>query len=531
MLVKKQKIQKTSPLRIPLNEDMIKAFSTYSEMTGDFVEGAVTKSGEFTTTYTDSEIQEMLANPEDNIQDISDLIYYNYISNGTIYQLYTIYKSLPTLNYKIGAFDNSTKKYEESISIVNRMLHKVRYKEVTRDIIGQSSLDGGVVTMWCGAKNNLFLYVFDNLEYVFPKYRLNGDWVCVIDMAMLQEMEEEERLNIFENLSPYVTEAMYKKFEGDSSNNEVRYIALPQERTTYIRSGDYLRRNQRVGIPLGTQALLDINHKQQLKNMEKSVANRAIKNIAVLQIGSDKEGKSYIDIGANARKQIVAGVGKALKQSTTANTTQVPVATIPEFCKLEFNRTDGMDALGSDKYEGIDQDLATDTGVSEGLARGSGSNNSGAVINLEFLYKRIGSILEQVDLVFEKMIKLTLGKKEAENLYFEFDKAQPISKETELEMLYKLEAQGYSVKAIIDRISGVNFDDYIEESLYELQELKLREHIMPPLSSYTMSSDSTSSESSETTEEDTKTDAEENVEEATAPAEEVVEEGEGSGTE
>lgn len=526
MLIKKQKTQKISPLRIPFNEDMIKAFSTYSEAVGDFTEGVVTKTGEFTTTYTDTEIQEMLANPEDNIQEISDLLYYNYISGGTVYQLYTIYKSLPNLNYKIGAFDNSTKKYEESISVVNKMLHKVRYKEVTRDIIGQSALDGGVVTMWCGAKSNLFLYVFDNLEYVFPKYRLNGDWVCVIDLAMLQEMEEEERLNLFENLSPYVTEAMYKKFEGDSSNNEVRYIPLPQDRTTYIRSGDYLRRNQRIGIPLGTQALLDLNHKQQLKNMEKSVANKAIKNIAVLQIGSDKDGKSYIDIGANARRQIVAGVGKALKQNANTTENQVPVATIPEFCKLEFNKTDGLEALGSDKYDAIDQDLSADTGVSEGIARGAGSNNAGAVINLEFLYKRVGSVLEQIDLVFEKMIKLILGKKEAENLFFEFDKTQPLSKETEIEMLYKLEAQGYSVKAIIDRISGINFDDFVEQSLYELQELKLREQIIPPLSSYTMSDKSTTSNENTSTEDDTEENVEDNTEDTSTPAEEEVEEGE-----
>ena len=519
MLIKRQKSYNSSPLRIPITENMAKAFASYSDLTGDFIEGGVTKSTEFTTSYTDSEIQEMLANPEDNLQDISDLLYYNYISGGIIYQLYTVYKSLPNLNYKIGAFDNSTKKYEESISEVNKMLHKVRYKEVTRDIIGQSALDGGVVCMWCGAKSNLFLYVFDSLEYVFPKYRLNGEWVCVIDFELLQNMEEEERLNLFENLSPYVTESMYNQFVSDSSNEEKRYIALPQDRTVYVRNGDYLRRNQRVGIPLGTQALLDINHKQQLKNLEKSIANRAIKNIAVLQIGSDKEGKSYLDIGTTARKQIITGIGKALKQNSTTDATQIPVATIPEFCKLEFNKTDGMEALGSDKYDSIEADLLSDTGISESITRGTGSNNAGAVINVEFLYKRIGVILEQIDLLFEKMIKLILGKKEAENLYFEFDKTQPLSREAETELLYKLEAQGYSVKALVDRISGINFDDYIEQSLYEMQDLKLRDNIIPPLSSYTMS-DKTS-----TTAEDSSTETEETPSEDTSTEEEVDEGG------
>lgn len=488
MLVRRKSSESYKPIKIPFSADAFQELANYKEITSDFVEGGVTTSNsDFTTAYTDAQIQEMLASPEDNIKDISNLLYYNYISNGVIYQLYTVYKSLPNLNYKIGAFDNTTKKYEESISEVNKMLHKVRYKELTRDIISQSSLDGGAVCMWCGQKSNLFLYVFDNLEYVFPKYRVNGEWQCVIDLSLLQSMKEDERANLFANLSPHVTEAMYTQFENDSSNIEKRYILLPQDRTVYIRGGDYLRRNQRLSIPLGTQALLDINHKQQLKNLEKSIANRAIKNIAVLQIGNNEDGKSYLDIGKKARQQIINGIGRALKQNGSTDATQIPVAMIPEFCKLEFNKTDGMEALGSDKYDSIDEDLLTDTGISASISSGTGSNNAGALINLDFLYKRIGVILEQMDLVFEKMIKLILGKKEAENLFFEFDKVQPLSKEDEIEILYKLEAQGYSVKALIDRISGVNFDDYLEQSLYEMQDLKLREEIIPPLSSYTMS--------------------------------------------
>ena len=136
----------------------------------------------------------------------------------------------------------------------------------------------------------------------------------------------------------------------------------------------------------------------------------------------------------------------------------------------------------------------------------------------------MGSVLEQVDLVFEKMIKLTLGKKEAENLFFEFDKVQPLSKETEIEMLYKLEAQGYSIKPIVDRISGINFDDFIEMSRYEIEELKLRDWILPPMSSYTMSN-TQAQENESAKDEDSKQDKE-----TSAPAEEVVEEGEDSGT-
>ena len=470
-----------------------RAYSTYTEATTDFIEGGMFSDSNVTNGYSDSDIEEMLANPESNLEKISNFLHYLYISNGDVYQLYTIFRALPSLNYQIGAFDNSTKKYEESISIVNKALHKVRCEELTRDLIGQACLDGGVVAMWCGNKKNVFCYVFDNLEYVFPKYRLNGDWVCVLDLAWLDDMKEEERMALFTNLAPYVTESMYNRYQGDVSNVENKYIELPQDRTQYIRNADYLKRNQRIAMPLGTQALLDLNHKKKLTQLEDSVANKAIRQIAVLQLGSNEINKGYINLSKQARTKITQGVVNALRANTSTNSNQIPMAVLPEFCKLEFGKIDGVDALGSDKFDTVNKDIGMDTG----LHTTKNMSTKASEFYLDLLYKRIGIILSQIEQLFEKMIKVVVSKREADNLFFKFDKTVPLTRQEEVEMLYKLEAQGYSVKAVIDRISGINFDDFLEQSLYEIEELKLRERIMPPLSTYTLAGEGNGLDSSD----------------------------------
>jgi hypothetical protein len=54
----------------------------------------------------------------------------------------------------------------------------------------------------------------------------------------------------------------------------------------------------------------------------------------------------------------------------------------------------------------------------------------------------------------------------------------------------KLNGQGFSVKAVVDLVDGVNYQQYLDQSFYEIETLKLRERIVPPLTSYTITNDS-----------------------------------------
>ena len=53
-------------------------------------------------------------------------------------------------------------------------------------------------------------------------------------------------------------------------------------------------------------------------------------------------------------------------------------------------------------------------------------------------------------------------------------------------MLFKLTSMGYSLRPLIE-ILGLDFDDYIENSISEIEDMKLREKIYPPLNTNNIS--------------------------------------------
>lgn len=506
MIVKKKGLGQ--PQMIVYNNDdkksVSKSYNAYADVSDDFYEGGVTISDTIDTELDDADIVNLLANIEDKRREVSDFLLYNYISGGDVYQPYTAFKSLPKLEYSIGAFDNNVSQYQESVNIINKTLFKLKYKEMLRDVISQSCLDGGVVCVWCGAGEKVFPYVFDSSEYVYPKYRRNGDWVCVVDLAIVSELSDDEKLAIFENLAPMITEAMFSKYES-SPSNETQFIELPQERTSYIRNGNTLRHNQRMAIPLGTQALLDINHKKRMKNLETNISTKANRSIALLTIGSKEAGKSFIDIPVPTRKNIVNGVGKALKQNSSSTTNKVPLAVLPEFCDLSMAKIDGLDGLSSDKFKSVDADLGNDTGIGYGISMGSGSNNAGTEVNIAYIYRRIATILEQCDGFLNKLIPLICSGSDGESLYIEIDKEQPLTKQQKLEALFKLQAQGFSTSHVVQEL-GINFNDYIEQTFRETDELDLKNRIYPFMSSYTYDGSNVDNSTEESSSEDTTTD-------------------------
>lgn len=432
-------------------------------------------------TVTPIQLQEYLANPDKYYAEISDLIKYEYITNGDIYQLHTLMTSMSSLSYKINVFDYSNKNYEKQQITINKLLRKIKYKSLTRDLISQLCSEGTVVALWIGEKKNPYLYVFNDLRYAFPMYRLNGEWQCAVDMEWIANMNETERMEVFSTLSPYITESDYTKYEKDKQNN--KYVLLPQDRTKCLRINT-LSRNQRLGLPMGTQALFDVLHKETLKNLEKTIADNIINNIAVLTIGN-KENPN-VGISKDIKKKVVSGVKKILSAKATD---VISCAVLPEFCTLTWSEPKGLEGLDKEKFESINVDIATDIGISPALTSGIGGNSATAKFNLDMIYKRIATILDDIDEIFNQLLIIVLGK-QADNIYFEFEKSKPIDADKVLETLLKLHSEGFSLKAIIDMLPNIQFENYIESSLYEQVKLKLYEQIKPPATSYTQSGDS-----------------------------------------
>ena len=425
---------------------------------------------------------EWLSNPDENWEDIQNYMAYLYYSDGTIYQLYTLFRTLPDLNYSIEVIDSSASSNEKSLTTIRQAMKKVRYKELTRDLITQACVNGTVVCTWLGEKKNPYLHIFSKNKYVFPKYRRNGEWVAVIDLAWFTEMDEEtERPLWFEILKGIVSESDVSAYENDQSNDEKRYIELPQETTKVIRINT-LFRDQRIGLPMATQYLKDYLHKNSFKDLESTIVNKAVKNIATLTLGNKET--PYLNINKNVRKKVANGVYNTLQKTIQSGGT--PVVVIPEWAKLEMASLDGLDGLDEDKYTAVDNDTSIDTGLPTPIFTGKEGSSASMKYTYTFLYKRIGEMLEQIEDVFNKLFFVLLGKK-ADNFWMNFDKRIPLDAEKALSALQALHSEGFAIKPIIDMIPDVEFQNFVAQSIYEQETLKLYDTIKPPATSYTQS--------------------------------------------
>lgn len=457
----------------------------YQEFIDTFITGFTTKMyHDGILKEIDAEdLREYFTNPDSNNEIISDLTEYFYISTGEIHMLFELIEALPTLNYKIDSFDKPTN-HDKYISLINRTMHKIKHKILTRGILKQTATMGTLTGIWLGSRENIHPYIFDSPTQAFPAYRKNGDWVVFFDLQTLDDFKEEYRDIIFGNLHPYVTEHLFLEYRK-SRSQEKRYVALPQERTFVVYTHK-LRFNQGLGTGWANSAMFDILHKRKLKNVEQAIANRIVNAIAVLTIGNEKNPEQYGNIKLNpkVKRKVFNGVKQALEAAVTDG---IPVVSLPEFAKLDFPdiRTDGLDGK---KFEHVNDDLNASLGVSPSLTHGVGGNNASSKASLDVFYKRIAVILEQLDMdMYQKLINLILPKTQNDNYYITYEKNRPLTTKEKIDILMKLNDRGWSVKHVIDEIDGISWEQYLEQTLYETEELELQSRIRPYQSTYTMS--------------------------------------------
>jgi hypothetical protein len=462
---------------------MDRTFNAYENHLSTFVEGFMTElfSHGILNDIDAKQLQRYFANPDKHHKEIEKLTTYLYISNGEVFQLLDLVKSLPSLKHKIKMLEQ-TNKHEKNLSILSKFMNKVKHKSLTRDLLSQTATTGTLIGMWLGDKKKLFPYIFDELKYIYPAYRRNGDWIAVIDLSWFDQLSDIEREIQFRNFSFLPLREAYEKYHITYSASD-RLFELPQERTFVLRTHT-LKRNQRYGISWATTGLFDILHKNKLKDMEKSVANKIINAIAVLTVGSEENPEyANMKLSKPIKQKIHHGVKNALEKKEKGGVT---VVTIPEYASLDFPDMKS-EALDPKKFESINSDVDSAFGISSTLKNGQGANFASAKLNLEILYRRIGVLLEEIETeVYAKAFNILLPTSENDNYYLEYDKSVPLSLKERLDYLNKLHVQeGFSLKAVIDLIDGVEFNEYIEQSIYEQETLKLQEKIKPYASAYT----------------------------------------------
>lgn len=465
-----------------------RALNDYQEFISTFIDGFTTKlfHDDIINEVSMDQLQKYFANPDDNNGILSDLTEYFHITSGEIHIMFELIESLPVLNYQIEVFDKP-ESHEKYTAEIERAMHKIKHKPLARDVLKQTAAMGTLVGMWLGNKRNIYPYIFDDPTRVFPAYRRNGDWVVMFDLQQLDEFSDFYREVVFQNLSPYVTRKMYSDYKN-SLEGANRYVELPQNRTFVVHTHK-LKRNQGLGTGWANSAMFDVLHKRKMKNVERAIANKIINSIAVLTIGNEKDPTNFgnLKLNANMKRKIFSGVKSALSEARNKG---VPVVAIPEFAKLDFPdvRADGLDGK---KFDHLNVDIQSSLGLSGAMVHGDGGNHASAKLNEGFMYKRIAVMLEQIDTdMLQKLVNLILPAKEKDNYYLTYDKSAPLTAKEKIDVLLKLNDKGFSVKSVVDELDGVDWGRYIEQTLYETDELELQSVVKPYKTSHTQTGDS-----------------------------------------
>ncbi|AVI45347.1 SPBc2 prophage-derived uncharacterized protein YonE [Bacillus licheniformis] len=464
------------------SEEYKKLLNDYSTYVSTFASGFVSNlfSQGIISEVDAKQLKEYFSDPDEFQEEIEDLAQYFYISTAEIHQLFELIEALPTLNYKIDSFTKS-KSSDKHISLLNKALHKVKHKRLTRDLLKQTAAAGTLVGIWLGDDKSPYPFVFDSVKYVFPAFRRNGDWVCLIDLEYFSNIKEDYRKELLNSFSPFIKNSDYENFLQD--REKYRYKELPQERTFPLRTGT-LKRNQGLGTSWVTPGLYDVLHKKKLKDVERAIANKIINAVAVLTIGTDKGKGEYtnLKLPKAVKQKVHSGVKTALEKN---NKDGVTVVSIPDFASLAFPdvKADGLDGA---KFDHINSDIQSAYGLSGSLLNGEGGNYATSSLNLDTFYKRIGVLMEEVEQeVYQKLFNLILPAGQKDNYYINYDKEKPLTLKEKMDILIKLNDKGWSIKHVIDNIAGVSWESYLEQTLYETDELNLQDKIRPYQTSYT----------------------------------------------
>lgn len=464
------------------SEEYKKLLNDYSTYVSTFASGFVSNlfSQGIISEVDAKQLKEYFSDPDEFQEEIEDLAQYFYISTAEIHQLFELIEALPTLNYKIDSFTKS-KSSDKHISLLNKALHKVKHKRLTRDLLKQTAAAGTLVGIWLGDDKSPYPFVFDSVKYVFPAFRRNGDWVCLIDLEYFSNIKEDYRKELLNSFSPFIKNSDYENFLQD--REKYRYKELPQERTFPLRTGT-LKRNQGLGTSWVTPGLYDVLHKKKLKDVERAIANKIINAVAVLTIGTDKGKGEYtnLKLPKAVKQKVHSGVKTALEKN---NKDGVTVVSIPDFASLAFPdvKADGLDGA---KFDHINSDIQSAYGLSGSLLNGEGGNYATSSLNLDTFYKRIGVLMEEVEQeVYQKLFNLILPAGQKDNYYMNYDKDKPLTLKEKMDILIKLNDKGWSIKHVIDNIAGVSWESYLEQTLYETDELNLQDKIKPYQTSYT----------------------------------------------
>jgi hypothetical protein len=426
-----------------------------------------------------------LQNPYANIQQIQRASKYLTNRHGIIKDVLRTIKSLPTLNYHLvwSNYDDAKKikKYEQRIY---DFLDEINVKQVVRDGLYEVAEMGTVVTC---LRSNKYVQFLDLDDLRINKQR-NGKWVVEFDLQTINQYKNTlDKLAIIESLPDEITVERYNLYRN--KGEDYRYVELSNCDVINIDA----HRNFPYGLPYTLGAWAALMQKEIINRVERSMADRLIKQILILYAGTlDKEGNKPVpkDLIKAYFKEVTDLMLKKERNGSMYNnneTSGTGVITLPHFMELKALEIDTQ-MFKKELYEKIENEIFANLGVSSALVYGGGNSDySSAQVNSEKLFRYIFTILEQFEYVINQYIKKFLPKDLQCHFYFE--RTTMLNKDAYIDKMKELYMQTGIVAPWLESLLGVPYHYAIGQAEYEKKVLKTQDIIYPAQNAYTISGD------------------------------------------
>lgn len=444
-----------------------------------------------TSTLNDitlSTLYNYLKNPYRNIKEVRKASKYLANKHGIIKDVLKTMKTLPTLNFHLSWSSHESpkqiKKYEQKI--FEFLEEQINVKRLVRDGIYET---GEVGTIVMCLRNNTYVQFLELDDLRINKQR-NGKWVVEFDLQRIAEKlpvpsNTYDLIDVIESLPDEVSMEAYLKYKNKGS--DFRYVEISNCDVIAPDSN----RNFPWGLPYSLGAWSSLIQKEIISRVERSMADRLIKQILVLYAGSINGTKEnykptptplithyFKELSSLLTKKDQANGGN----SAAADTSGTGLIALPDFFKIDSLKVDNT-MFTKDLYVKINSDIFMNLGVSEAIVYGAGANFSSAEVNSQKIFRYIFAILEQFETIINGYIKSLLPANLGCRFYF--DRTTMLDKDIYIDQTKEFYMQTGIFAPWAEALLGVPYNYALGVAEYEQKVLNIQDIIKPPLNAHT----------------------------------------------
>ena len=430
---------------------------------------------------TINDLKRYMQNPYAHLDKIREISVFLTNKHGILKDVLRMFKSMPTLKYRIGSGNNIVQEQNEKNSrIIQQFLKDIDVVEFVRDGMWEVAEQGTVVTCLRSGRYIQFL----NIDDLRINRQKDGRWVVEYDLSKLNSLGSIDIKKRIESLPDEVTLKSYNTFRKHNHDSN-RFIELNNCHVVKMDG----KRNMPYGLPLTMGAWTAILQKEIISNTERSVADRIIKQILVLEGGYyDDDKKSPIKIGTLKRYfDEISKVMQSQEESGSKGSTSGGVATlaIPHYISLDTLKIDTK-LFEKELYDKVSNDIYENLGVSPALIAGLEGNYASANANNEKFFSFIASTIEKFEKIINLYIEDLIGEHSGHEISFE--RATVLDKKEEVNRNKEFYLQTGNPQPWIESLYGSgSFMPILEQTKYMKEKLDISNVFFPPQNAYTSS--------------------------------------------